>query len=214
MAVGETSALLIDTGAGGVNLRQAVREVTDLPVRIVNTHAHYDHISGNGAFDMRFAHPYEIAAIEQAGYAAQPVSDGNGFDLGGSILQAISLPGHSPGGLGLWDADRGLLFAGDTLAHGRPVFLSLQGASTEAYLRSLDRLIALAETTDEGRLERFFCAHGDVECGLDTVRALRALTQAVLDGVAERKELPQAYRPSLGDDVQIAIGNGVSLLVR
>lgn len=214
VVVGTTSAVLIDTGAGGINLRQAVRQLTDLPTRIVNTHAHFDHISGNGAFEMIFAHPMEIASIAKAGYTASPVGDGFGFDLGGRILQVVSLPGHSPGSISLWDAEAAILFAGDTVSVNRPVFLSMEGASLEAYVRSLDRILSLENNENGGTLERIFCAHGDVECSLDAVRALKALAEQVQAGDAVREPLPEQYTSSMGDGVRIVRGDGgVSLLV-
>lgn len=210
---GDTSALLIDTGAGGVNLRQAVLSLTNLPVRIINTHAHFDHISGNGAFEMRFAHPMEIASLAKAGYDASPVSDGSGFDLGGRIIQVVSLPGHSPGSIGLWDDVAGLLFAGDTVSRGRPVFLSLDGASVEAYLRSLDRILSMEQDAHGGVLSRIFCAHGELECGLDTVRALREIAARYLAGEIEKTALPERYRAIMADNVGIVQNGDVSLLV-
>lgn len=213
LVAGETSAVLVDTGAGGVNLRQAVLSLTNLPVRIVNTHAHFDHISGNAAFDMRFAHPMEVALLEKAGYPATPVSDGSGFDLGGMILQVVGLPGHSPGSIALWDAARGLLFVGDTVAKGRPVFLSLEGASLEAYSRSMDRILSMEQDEHGGRISRIFCAHGDVECDLDTVRSLKALAEAYGTGEIEKQPLPEKYAAMMGEQVGMISRDGVSLLV-
>jgi len=48
---GDNKAALIDTGCGIGNLRKAVEEVTELPVMVVNTHAHNDHIAQNYLFD-------------------------------------------------------------------------------------------------------------------------------------------------------------------
>lgn len=87
LVAGDTSALLIDTGAGGVNLRAAVCECTALPLRVVNTHSHYDHISGNRDFPMQFAHPLELSALLQAGFRPNPVGDGAGFDLGAEFCR-------------------------------------------------------------------------------------------------------------------------------
>lgn len=54
LIVGQQRALLIDTGeslATGRELATLVREVTHLPLGAVNTHCHFDHCFGNGAFD-------------------------------------------------------------------------------------------------------------------------------------------------------------------
>lgn len=43
---GSEKAMLIDTGYGLGDLRSAVEKVTGLPLIIVNTHGHCDHIGG------------------------------------------------------------------------------------------------------------------------------------------------------------------------
>lgn len=213
IAAGATSALLIDSGAGGINLHEAVRSVTDLPVRIVNTHSHFDHISGNAYFDLQFAHPMELSSLAKAGYNAQPVNEGSGFDLGGRILQVVDLPGHSPGSISLWDTERGYLFAGDTVAQDRPVFLSLDGGSLEAFIRSMERLLSMRQMEDGSRLERIFCAHGALECGLDTVEALLSLATAYTEGRVDKLPLPDKYAAMMSDGTGLVRAGKVSLLV-
>ena len=51
LILGEEKAVLIDTGCGIGNIRDVVDEITDLPVMVVNTHAHNDHIAQNHLFD-------------------------------------------------------------------------------------------------------------------------------------------------------------------
>lgn len=212
LVAGDACAMLIDTGTGGVDLRRAVQGLTALPVSIVNTHAHYDHISGNSAFDTLFAHPRELGILAKAGYKAHPVSDGSGFDLGGRILRVISLPGHSPGSIGLWDAEAGFLFAGDTVAKNRPVFLSLDGASVEAYQRTLDLLLSLP-LEEGGTLDRIFCSHGDLECDLDTVAGLKALLIKHEAGQVEKQAPPERYQSFLPDTVALIEEGELSFLI-
>ena len=53
LVVGQERALVIDTRSfheHGMQLLASVREVTDLELVVVNTHAHYDHCFGNSAF--------------------------------------------------------------------------------------------------------------------------------------------------------------------
>jgi len=59
LAIGEERAALIDTGTGIGNLKQAVQELTNLPVFVLNTHTHWDHIGNNFQFTeiMCFNHP-------------------------------------------------------------------------------------------------------------------------------------------------------------
>ena len=50
LLVGKDTTLLIDTGFGLVNLKEAVRRLTDSPVKVINTHGHFDHTHGNWQF--------------------------------------------------------------------------------------------------------------------------------------------------------------------
>ncbi|MFD1814715.1 MBL fold metallo-hydrolase [Rhodococcus gannanensis] len=51
LIVGSDRALLLDTGMGFVPLRPVIEEITPLPVTVVNTHHHFDHVGGNHEFD-------------------------------------------------------------------------------------------------------------------------------------------------------------------
>lgn len=51
LVIGSQKAALIDTGFGLGNLPAFVRTWTDLPVMVLCTHGHLDHIGGNGQFD-------------------------------------------------------------------------------------------------------------------------------------------------------------------
>ena len=50
LIVGKERALLFDTGYGVADLKQAVEEMTKLPLYVVNSHGHFDHTVGNSAF--------------------------------------------------------------------------------------------------------------------------------------------------------------------
>lgn len=51
LVVGEQRALLIDTAYSTTRIRSYVEQVTNLPVDVVNTHGHFDHIGGNAEFE-------------------------------------------------------------------------------------------------------------------------------------------------------------------
>ncbi len=59
LLLGKETAVLVDTGTGIGNLRKLVTELTDLPVSVINTHTHWDHIGANHRFDtiICFNHP-------------------------------------------------------------------------------------------------------------------------------------------------------------
>ncbi|MFA9381166.1 MAG: MBL fold metallo-hydrolase, partial [Acetanaerobacterium sp.] len=51
LLTGTKRALLIDTGMGLGDLRSLVGQLTDLPIMVLNTHGHCDHIWGNYMFE-------------------------------------------------------------------------------------------------------------------------------------------------------------------
>ena len=50
LIVGKERSLLFDTGYGVADLKQAVEEITKLPLVVVNSHGHFDHTVGNSCF--------------------------------------------------------------------------------------------------------------------------------------------------------------------
>ena len=54
LLLGEERAMLIDTANGLSDIPAGLEEITDLPVFVVSTHGHYDHIRGNHFFEERY----------------------------------------------------------------------------------------------------------------------------------------------------------------
>ncbi len=54
LLLGEERAMLIDTANGLSDIPAGIEEITDLPVFVVSTHGHYDHIRGNHYFEERY----------------------------------------------------------------------------------------------------------------------------------------------------------------
>jgi glyoxylase-like metal-dependent hydrolase (beta-lactamase superfamily II) len=50
LLLGKAYALLIDTGLGIGNIKAEIDLLTDLPVKVITTHVHWDHIGGHGLF--------------------------------------------------------------------------------------------------------------------------------------------------------------------
>ena len=51
LVIGSKKAALIDTGWGIDNIRNVVERLTDLPITVILTHSHWDHIGGAHLFD-------------------------------------------------------------------------------------------------------------------------------------------------------------------
>ncbi|MFV2090621.1 MAG: MBL fold metallo-hydrolase [Pseudomonadales bacterium] len=60
LILGTERALLFDTGLGIGNIRAALTSLTELPVVVLNSHSHYDHVGGNHLFEWIYGadHPY------------------------------------------------------------------------------------------------------------------------------------------------------------
>src|SRR5829696_4830963 len=67
LIVGEERAALIDTGMGVGDIAAVVRELTDKPVTVLLSHAHWDHIGGNTGFSELLIHRAEANTLP-AGY--------------------------------------------------------------------------------------------------------------------------------------------------
>lgn len=59
LLIGKEKALLIDTGLGVANIKEVVNAITDIPIMVVVTHVHWDHIGGHKYFDNVAVHENE-----------------------------------------------------------------------------------------------------------------------------------------------------------
>ena len=50
LIVGTKQALMFDTGIGVVPIRPVAEQLTRLPITVINSHTHYDHVGGNAEF--------------------------------------------------------------------------------------------------------------------------------------------------------------------
>ncbi len=183
---GEKRACVIDTMNGYCDLSRAVRELTDKPVTVVNTHGHPDHIFGNVYFGEAFLHPADMALAssfldspefrkicEEKGWTVPPfqsILPGEIIDLGGRTLEVFGLPGHTPGGILLLLREDRVLFTGDSVNHH--LWMQLDGClPMRSFARELDRVMFLEERAD-------IILHGHAR-DADDISLLRCLRQGV-----------------------------------
>lgn len=69
--------------------------------------------------------------------------DGDIFDLGGPVLEAVHLPGHSPGHCGFFHRASRTLFSGDICPDAFGPWYGHVCSSPEDFARSIDRIIRL-----------------------------------------------------------------------
>ena len=129
LITGSERALLVDTANGYEDLHEIVRSLTELPVVVVNTHGHGDHIFGNVYFEEAWLHPADNGLYDMFfGYAKEemdkhnlrpcpvkPLEIGQIFDLGGVQLEVVDLKGHTAGSIGLLDKAARIIYTGDGL---------------------------------------------------------------------------------------------------
>jgi len=148
LVAGTERALLIDTGWGVGDLPAHVATLTSLPLLVVNTHGHRDHVSGNGQFPEVYVHTSDLSLVPEGETVLIPIYDGYRFDLGDREIQVIGVPGHTPGSICLLDRGRRILFSGDSPRPG-PVWLHIDTALTvEDFRRSMARLRTFADEFD------------------------------------------------------------------
>lgn len=87
--------------------------------------------------------PYASALYQvKAAPATRLLWDGDVVDLGDRHFEVIHTPGHSPGGIALWEAATGVLFSGDIVYDG-PLIEDTYHSDAADYVRSMKRLYDL-----------------------------------------------------------------------
>jgi glyoxylase-like metal-dependent hydrolase (beta-lactamase superfamily II) len=92
---------------------------------------------------------------DAANYRVRPapatalLADGDVIDLGNRAFEVIHTPGHSPGGIALWEVKTGLLLSGDIVYDG-PLIDDAYHSNHADYEASLRRLAGLPASTIHG----------------------------------------------------------------
>ncbi len=81
--------------------------------------------------------------------ATRMIEEGDVIDLGNRVLEVLHTPGHSPGGISLWERSTQTLFSGDVIYDG-PLIEDAYHSNLDDYLMSLERLLKLPVTTVHG----------------------------------------------------------------
>jgi glyoxylase-like metal-dependent hydrolase (beta-lactamase superfamily II) len=151
---GKDKALLVDTGAGPVDTAaftgkliakwSKANQRTSIPLMVVHTHAHGDHIAGDkelAATPNVTLIPATVEAQQKAfGIADWPSQPGS-IDLGGRIVDVLAIPGHQAAHVAYYDRATAILLTGDHLYPGR-----LYITDFPAYVASTQRLVRFTDT--------------------------------------------------------------------
>jgi hydroxyacylglutathione hydrolase len=185
LVAGKEKALLIDTGNPGNISPEEIKAFTDLPLMVVNTHAHPDHSGSNNAFEKVYIHEADLEAgkrYSRGNVELIPIKEGYVFDLGGKKLEVISVPGHTPGSICLLDAQDKLLFGGDTA--NKETWAQISNVPLETYKKSMERLLKWQDQYD-----LVLPGHNDV-LPVSYITELIACADEILSGKVEQSAQP------------------------
>jgi hydroxyacylglutathione hydrolase len=164
LIVGQTRAVLFDSGSGTRDISGVVAGLTKLPITVIVSHLHFDHLGGIGPFgDVAMIDLPETRADMAGGFFKPSRYEYMGFvdgrvapsfrvrewlapgaviDLGGRALRVLSTPGHTPGSVALFDATNRRLFIGD-FVYPTTLYAFLPGASLSAYQATARMLVGM-----------------------------------------------------------------------
>jgi len=144
------------------------------PVKLINTHCHFDHILGVTFCRLTYGIPFfaheddeflidrAIAQGEVFGVPMEAVDrpdgwigEGDQISFGKSSLEAIHAPGHAPGSLVFYHRGQGFILAGDVLFQGSIGRTDLPKGSYEQLIDHIkSKLLVLPDETV------VYCGHG------------------------------------------------------
>ncbi|MEK7773624.1 MAG: MBL fold metallo-hydrolase [Deltaproteobacteria bacterium] len=167
-------AVIIDPGGDAGVINNTVKK-EDLKVKyIINTHGHFDHVGGNAQVKaytgapvaihvndaplLKEAHEHGIlygVKTPEQGDPEIPLKGGEVIKTGEIKMTVIHTPGHTKGGICLFDRKKGRVFTGDTLFAGSIGRTDFPGGSYEEIIDSIKKkLLPL------GGSVRVFPGHG------------------------------------------------------
>ncbi|MHA1130878.1 MAG: MBL fold metallo-hydrolase [Candidatus Helarchaeota archaeon] len=154
--VGKDEIGIIDSGASPNyvshvldKLREFKLESTNVK-KLILTHMHPDHTGGiNGMIDafnpVIYMHTDDaIVFVQKYGAHMQLLTGNETVDIDTFSFQVIHTPGHSPGGICLYEPQKKLLFSGDTVfSYGNIGRTDLRGGNSHLLLQSIEKLMQL-----------------------------------------------------------------------
>jgi len=158
-------AVLVDPGDEAERIIDLVDEMAVKPARILNTHAHIDHVGAVEELKRHYGIPFLLHEGEKENLSTlalhaqmfgldapetpeveEWIEDGAVYSVGKGSLTAIATPGHTPGGVSF--AGDGFVLVGDTLFLGSIGRTDLPGGDFPTLRDSIrERLFTLPPET-------------------------------------------------------------------
>ncbi len=160
LLVGEKKAVLIDTGMRKQNLMPVLRKLTNLPIVLLLTHGHSDHMYHADEFEEVWMHEADLkvwkkglglmAAVSSSFFCFmkriyfkkfKKMKEGMRFNLGNRTLTVAEARGHTPGSVVFIDKEDKLIFTGDAIGSGSYAWMWMPFCDdVSAYKKSLEKL--------------------------------------------------------------------------
>ena len=159
---------IVDPGDDGDFIMRQIMDLGAKPVWIVLTHGHFDHVLAVTELILAynipvFLHPKDKFLLKEAKRSAEyflgveadpiladcePLSEGTELAVGKDKLKVLEAPGHTPGGVCLYNREEKILFCGDLMFEGGGVGRTdFSYCSTEDLEKSIERMLKLPEDT-------------------------------------------------------------------
>ncbi len=212
---GTKKAMLIDTGTKCQNLDSVVKLITRKPLIVMLTHIHPDHAGNIKYFDQIYFHPADTVLMRTSKVSYNGkinyVKDGSKFNLGGTTIEAVFTPGHTPGSIVLLDREAGICYSGDAFGSGQVFMQLIPHVSMAIYAQSCRTMEALM---DKG-ITKVYCGHYPrVKKTLDKtyITEMRQLAEELSKGTAPEGK-PFRRRLSIGTQNPMITTKGSASIV-
>lgn len=150
--IGKDKVILVDTGFGKSEITPIIREVSNLPIEVVLTHGHVDHIGGLKEFGACYAGEKDFSMLPED-IGKKPLKDGAVIDIGNFVFEVIEIPGHTEGSIVLLEKAKKFLIGGDSIQEG-PIFMFGDVSKFDSYIDSMKKLNKRAES-----IQKIYSAH-------------------------------------------------------